>query len=430
VLWFVNLLLPSAARALGDPEPVYGGWLDSLLKALNASEPNAEVCVVCEYGRPLDLSIGNVRYVTLPAKESLSKKSCKISRIVSEFRPDVVHIHGTEHYYASLPEAVFAGKPVLVSLQGIINGCTPHYNGGLAPFELRPFFHPLRGLLRRDNVYQVQEDWFRKRSVTEAQSIRARRFFSGRTDWDRAWVSAINPLAQYFHVDEVLRPEFYQATDAGCQVKRHSIYCGGAAVYPLKGLHGLLRAIRFVRDKYPDVQVRVANALNSLRRPVGFRGWLSDSQYRRFLRSQIKQCELAQQVVALPPLSAAECVRELQQAQVFVLPSLCENSPNALCEAMLVGTPSIAMYAGGIPSILAHGEEGLLCQPGDPAVLSAAIDRFFASDVFATRCAAAASLRARQRHAPEAISARTFEIYKHVIAANKASAQACHKSQG
>jgi glycosyltransferase involved in cell wall biosynthesis len=296
----------------------------------------------------------------------------------------------------------------------------PHYSGGLAPFELRPFFHPLRGLLRRDNVYQVQEDWFRTRSATEAQSLRARRFFAGRTDWDRAWVSAINPAAQYFHMDEVLRPEFYQATRVGCPMRRHSIYCGGAAVYPLKGLHGLLRAIRFVRNKYPDVQVRVANALNSLKRPVGVRGWLSDSQYRRYLRSQIKLCELTQQVVTLPPLSAAECVRELQQAQVFVLPSLCENSPNALCEAMMVGTPSIAMYVGGIPSILAHGSEGLLCQPGDPAVLADAIGRFFASDELATRCAAAASLRAKQRHEPRAIAARTFEIYRHLIADSQA----------
>jgi glycosyltransferase involved in cell wall biosynthesis len=430
VLWFVNLLLPSAARALGDPEPVYGGWLESLLKALSASEPTAEVCVVCEYGRPLDLRIGNVRYVALPAKESLGKKSCEISRIVSEFSPDVVHIHGTEHYYASLPDEVFAGKPVLVSLQGIINGCTPHYNGGLAPFELRPFFHPLRGLLRRDNVYQVQEDWFRKRSVTEIQSIRARRYFAGRTDWDRMWVKAINPSAQYFHVDEVLRPEFYQATRTGCQVRRHSIYCGGAAVYPMKGLHGLLRAIMIVRNKYPDVQVRVANALISLKRPTGVRGWLSDSQYRRYLRSQIERSGLAENLVTLPPLSAAECVRELQQAQVFVLPSLCENSPNALCEAMMVGTPSIAMYAGGIPSILAHGVEGLLCQPGDPAVLADAIDRYFASDAFSSKCAVDASLRARLRHEPSAIAARSFKIYKHVIAADKASAQACHKSLG
>ena len=43
-----------------------------------------------------------------------------------------------------------------------------------------------------------------------------------------------------------------------------------------------------------------------------------------------------------------------------MLPSSCENSPNSLGEAMLLGMPCVASNAGGIPDMLAAGREGLL----------------------------------------------------------------------
>src|SRR5206468_524360 len=47
-------------------------------------------------------------------------------------------------------------------------------------------------------------------------------------------------------------------------------------------------------------------------------------------------------------------------AQVFVLPSENENSPNALAEAMVSGMPVIATRVGGIPSMIEDGKTGLL----------------------------------------------------------------------
>ncbi len=58
-----------------------------------------------------------------------------------------------------------------------------------------------------------------------------------------------------------------------------------------------------------------------------------------------------------------------------MLPSHIENSPNALCEAMLVGTPCIAAFVGGVPSLVRHGEEGLLYHDADPFALAGAVDR-------------------------------------------------------
>lgn len=50
-----------------------------------------------------------------------------------------------------------------------------------------------------------------------------------------------------------------------------------------------------------------------------------------------------------------------------------ENSPNTVCEAMCLGMPIIATFAGGTSSILEHKHEGYLVQDGDAFALAGAI---------------------------------------------------------
>ena len=44
-------------------------------------------------------------------------------------------------------------------------------------------------------------------------------------------------------------------------------------------------------------------------------------------------------------------VSAMKKANIFVLPSTIENSPNSLCEAMILGVPCIASYVGGVPTL-------------------------------------------------------------------------------
>jgi glycosyltransferase involved in cell wall biosynthesis len=70
-----------------------------------------------------------------------------------------------------------------------------------------------------------------------------------------------------------------------------------------------------------------------------------------------------------PKQEVAELMR---RADLFVLPSLFENLPCVLLEAMASGLPFVATRVGGVPDLL-DGEYGVLTEPGDAAPLAAAI---------------------------------------------------------
>lgn len=60
-------------------------------------------------------------------------------------------------------------------------------------------------------------------------------------------------------------------------------------------------------------------------------------------------------------------------ADVFVLPSLADNLPNTMLEALACGTPIVGFTTGGIPDGVRPGVTGLLAKNGDSAELRSAI---------------------------------------------------------
>jgi glycosyltransferase involved in cell wall biosynthesis len=68
---------------------------------------------------------------------------------------------------------------------------------------------------------------------------------------------------------------------------------------------------------------------------------------------------------------------EINQAAVFVLPSLYEGHPKALIEAMACGCAVVGTDVAGIRDVVQHEKTGLLCEPG-PEALTAALGRVLA----------------------------------------------------
>jgi teichuronic acid biosynthesis glycosyltransferase TuaC len=70
-----------------------------------------------------------------------------------------------------------------------------------------------------------------------------------------------------------------------------------------------------------------------------------------------------------------EITRWLAAADLFVLPSWYEGTPNVLLEALACGRRAVATAVGGIPDVLTSASLGELVPPREPAALAAAIAR-------------------------------------------------------
>lgn len=98
-------------------------------------------------------------------------------------------------------------------------------------------------------------------------------------------------------------------------------------------------------------------------------------------------------------------------AQVAVLSSLSEGSPNALLEAMAAGVPVVATRVGGIPEIVTHGESALLLEPGDAAAMEASLAALLQDSVLARNLVEHAQQRILKLHTPAARVVRLLETY-------------------
>jgi glycosyltransferase involved in cell wall biosynthesis len=125
-------------------------------------------------------------------------------------------------------------------------------------------------------------------------------------------------------------------------------------------------------------------------------------------------------VVPLGELDAEAVVAQLTQAHVFAFPSFADNSPNSLAEAMLVGVPIVASFAGGIPSMVKDGETALCFPMGDEVMLAECMRMIFSDADLAASLGRKAREVARQRHDPKRIAQRMLEIYRAALATEDA----------
>ena len=98
-------------------------------------------------------------------------------------------------------------------------------------------------------------------------------------------------------------------------------------------------------------------------------------------------------------------------ADVFVLPSLSEGSPNVLLESMAAGVPIVATKVGGVPELVRNGESAILVPPGETHQLRAAILELLKNRPLASRLAAEALRNVREDFSPAKRNESLLNIY-------------------
>ena len=408
ILWITNIILPQAAHSLGRPGAVVGGWMQSAADEL-AKDPDINLAVATTYnGNTLwRQEIDHITYYLLPCKNPMRyDKTLEHywQEIQTDFKPDLVHIHGTEFPLGLAYVNACGNRHVVVSIQGILAECVKHYYGGISPLTL--MLHTTLHDIAVGTVGKARRT-LQRRSRYEHILLEHVEHVIGRTSWDRETTARIHPNRQYHFCNETLRKPFYDAhwDYNGCV--SHSIFAVGQANMPLKGIHWLLQALPDVLLQYPDTTVRIAGDKVM---PTDFRHHMAYGQYLRHL---ICKHHLQNHVTFLGALSAEQMVNELMQANTFVLPSSVENSPNALCEAQILGVPCVAAHVGGVADLIPSNSCGLLYNYNDTKALSQAICQSFKTannfDNTTMRCIS------RERHNPATNHTELMQIYHSIL---------------
>lgn len=369
ILWLINIVLPKVANALEiDLKGYGGGWLTGLSELLINKE-NVKLAIIMPKKDVCDIEsgyVGNLIYYFYPEKynSDYSKDtSIYLKRIINDFKPDIVHAFGTEYPRTfSLFEVVDPNK-CLISLTGIVSRIAEYYYGNIGAKYTR------KSLLRRAiwgivpfQILSKEKEEFIVRGKYEIKAIEASKHVTGRTTWDKSFSYQVNQNINYYHCGEILRPEFYTGKWSfnSCEKKRIFINNGG---YPIKGLHFAIKALSIILAKHLDSHLYVAGS-NIFEHENKLKKFVLQNMYDypRYITDLIKKYNVAEHVHFLGQLSPEEMKREFLKANVFVLPSVIENSPNSLGEAMMLGVPCVAANVGGVSDLCIDKREGYLYQ--------------------------------------------------------------------
>lgn len=160
-----------------------------------------------------------------------------------------------------------------------------------------------------------------------------------------------------------------------------------------KGHDTLIVAASLVAERHPDIEIALVGdgpLRASLVRQVNLRG----------LRGRVRFLGERNDIPA-----------QLAAADLFVLPSRTEASPNALIEAMAAGLPVVASRVGGIPELIESGANGVLVTPDDPPALAAAIGNVIDHPSFAAALGRAARVTAERRYAFSSMVGAFEQLY-------------------
>ena len=131
-----------------------------------------------------------------------------------------------------------------------------------------------------------------------------------------------------------------------------------ASLTPHKGHGVLIDAMHVLTQKYQNLKLLI----------------VGDGPLRNDLAEYVKGLELTRNVVFTG--LRKDIYWLLRLSDIFVLPSLeREGLGMAIIEAMACGLPVIGTRLGGIPEVIEEKANGLLCTPGNPEELAAAIEK-------------------------------------------------------
>ena len=404
VLWLSNY------RFSEESNRGSGAWIEAMGKGLLHSGKYelynvtcANVCEVCrcdacgvnQWGIPIKRIMGRP-LDAMPPHDMLDA----IVRIVDGIKPDLIHVWGTERFWGLLVARNMLKYPALLEMQGITHAMSPYMTGCLTQTEIRSC-HRLKEWLKPCLSMEAQQRNFVASEKSAHEMYTGFQFIDCQSEWVRSYVLPYAKNAKLFKTRMILRRDYLESVPWRYQEGNHTVFanCGWQAN---KGLHTLLRACEMLKMDYPDIRLAVAG---------GRQSGIRRSGYIRWMMEEIDKSGV--EVDVLGSIDPAQMIDAMHASAVFVQPSLVESYSMCLAEAMAVGMPCIASYAGAMPEV--GGDACLYFPIADAGVCAGRIREVFESQKQAEQLGMSARKRSIAMHDIGLGIARQMEIYEEIL---------------
>ena len=138
---------------------------------------------------------------------------------------------------------------------------------------------------------------------------------------------------------------------------------------PIYDIDTALRVLQQVRKSFPGATMTICGS----------------GPERDRLMALAQTLEIESAVVFTGRVENEQIAGFYQSADVMVNPSLVDNMPNSVLEALASGVPVVSTHVGGVPYLVQHEKTALLVPPGDVEAMAKAVIRVLENPEFAAR---------------------------------------------
>lgn len=415
ILWFTNT--PCNAAKYLNLSVNYGGWLISLENILKLQK-NVELNVAFLsqesiknfrfesvnyypiYNPSITKKNGifkNLSILLSPVKNNNEKLISKCLEIVQKVNPDIIHIHGTENIFGMIQS--HTQIPCIISIQGIINPYKYKFFEDIPKSIIIRYSNLLRIILGISIIQSFKK--FKEIAIIEKQVLKDAQFVIGRTHWDKSVTEILAPKSKYFHLDEVLREEFYKSIWKKSNFNEKIELISIISRPPYKGLGTIVEVAKLLKEN-----------LNFTWKICGLK---PNDEIVNIVKKWKKINYNELNIFFLGELKEKELINELLVSDIFIQTSRIENSSNSLCEAMILGMPIVASNVGGTSSLLRNNIDGFLVQEGEPFSIAQKIIYLSKNFKEASEMGKNARLSALNRHNKNKIIQNLIKLYKSIL---------------
>ena len=263
---------------------------------------------------------------------------------------DVIHLHWVNQGMLSLKQL----RQMLLSGKRIV--WTMHDEW---PFRGIRHYTEEGNTMEDKKVSALEERLFKsKQEIYQLGNIR----FVGCSQWITNLAQEAMPNANVRHINNCIPHNIFHPQDRQDARKAFSLpqdqklilFTCQKVTDKRKGMAYLLEALKYLNEPKPHLVVVGGNTEDLLNSNLGI-----DKGNLHFIPYVNGEREMARLY------SAVDC---------FVTPSLQDNLPNTIAEAMSCGTPCVGFNAGGIPEMISHMKNGYVAQYCDSKDLAHGIE--------------------------------------------------------